>query len=56
MTSEPLVATGLFRGVMAAAGGRCQCEGECGQPHAKSDGRCPREHDHYAANTAARSG
>jgi hypothetical protein len=47
--SEPIVAASLFRTVMAAAGGRCQCEGECGQPHAKSDGRCPREHDHYAS-------
>ncbi|MFC4611501.1 hypothetical protein ACFO9E_27475 [Streptomyces maoxianensis] len=48
MTSEPLVAAGLFRAVVAEAGGRCQCEGACGQPHAKTDGRCSREHDHYA--------
>ncbi|MEW2084182.1 hypothetical protein [Streptomyces sp. NPDC005283] len=46
--SEPIVAADLFRAVMAAAGGRCQCEGECGQPHTKGEGRCPREHDKYA--------
>ncbi|MET7872582.1 hypothetical protein [Streptomyces cyaneofuscatus] len=46
--SEPIVAVDLFRTVMAAAGGRCQCTGQCGQPHAKTDRRCPREHDSYA--------
>ncbi|MFE2758502.1 hypothetical protein [Streptomyces halstedii] len=46
--SEPIVATDLFRTVMTAADGRCQCTGQCGQPHAKTDGRCPREHDTYA--------
>ncbi|MFE1369642.1 hypothetical protein ACFW84_36130 [Streptomyces anulatus] len=46
--SEPIVAADLFRTVMAAAGGRCQCTGQCGQPHAKTDRRCPREHDSYA--------
>ncbi|MFJ9093828.1 hypothetical protein ACIRIR_20220 [Streptomyces globisporus] len=46
--SEPIVAAGLFRAVMAAAGGRCQCTGQCGQLHAKTDRRCPREHDSYA--------
>ncbi|MFC9002697.1 hypothetical protein [Streptomyces microflavus] len=46
--SEPIVAVDLFRTVMAAAGGRCQCTGQCGQPHAKSSGRCSREHDSYA--------
>lgn len=51
--SEPIVAASLFRTVMAAAGGRCQCEGECGQPHAKSDGRCPRKHDQYASKHSA---
>ncbi|MCD9144361.1 hypothetical protein [Streptomyces albireticuli] len=45
--SEPIVGAGLFRTVMGAAGGRCQCEGACGQPH-KSGGRCPREHDQHA--------
>ncbi|MFD7610925.1 hypothetical protein [Streptomyces sp. NPDC059828] len=51
--TEPIVAADLFRRVMATAGGRCQCEGACGQPHAKSDGRCPREHDHYAGKHSA---
>ncbi|MGW6715125.1 hypothetical protein ACWF9X_30090 [Streptomyces globisporus] len=46
--SEPIVAADLFRTVMAAASGRCQCTGQCGQPHAKTDRRCPREHDSYA--------
>ncbi|MDC7338936.1 hypothetical protein PQR15_23575 [Streptomyces lydicus] len=48
MRSEPIAGARLFRTVMKAAGWRCQCTGECGQPHAKSDGRCPREHDGYA--------
>lgn len=48
MRSEPIVAAALFRAVMTAAAWRCQCTGACGQPHAKSDGRCPREHDGYA--------
>ncbi|MGW7084884.1 hypothetical protein ACWGH2_15535 [Streptomyces sp. NPDC054871] len=47
--SEPIVAAGLFRAVMGAADGRCQCEGACGQPHAKSAGRCPHEHDRYTS-------
>ncbi|MFI1183368.1 hypothetical protein ACH4UT_27995 [Streptomyces sp. NPDC020799] len=51
--SEPIVAADLFRAVMARAGGRCQCEGQCGHPHAKTDGRCPREHDHYASKHKA---
>ncbi|MFE3901338.1 hypothetical protein ACFXPY_13550 [Streptomyces sp. NPDC059153] len=46
--SEPIAATNPFRTVMAAADGRCQCTGQCGQLHAKTDGRCPREHDAYA--------
>ncbi|MEV5976136.1 hypothetical protein [Streptomyces sp. NPDC052114] len=47
--SEPIVGAGLFRTVMNAAGSRCQCEGQCGQPHTKSQGRCPHEHDHYTS-------
>lgn len=43
--SEPLSGVGTWRPVMRAAGYRCQCTGQCGNPHAKSDGRCPREHD-----------
>ncbi|MFF4701398.1 hypothetical protein [Streptomyces chattanoogensis] len=49
MRTEPIAAAGLFRAVMAKAGWRCQCTGACGQPHALSDGRCPREHDGYAS-------
>ncbi|MEV0527863.1 hypothetical protein AB0I66_31000 [Streptomyces sp. NPDC050439] len=47
--SEPIAAAALFRTVMAAAEGRCQCEGACGQPHRKSAGRCPHEHDHHTS-------
>ncbi|MBB4983021.1 hypothetical protein [Streptomyces nymphaeiformis] len=47
--SEPIVAAGLFRAVMVAAGHRCQCEGACGQPHAKGAGRCTKVHDAYAS-------
>ncbi|MFG3346924.1 hypothetical protein ACGF1Z_17880 [Streptomyces sp. NPDC048018] len=49
--SEPLVAAGVWRPVMEAAGYRCQCTGQCGSTHAKGDGRCPREHDHHASKT-----
>jgi hypothetical protein len=45
---EPIAAAALFRKVMTAAAWRCQCTGACGQPHAQSDGRCPREHGNYA--------
>ncbi|WP_077192469.1 hypothetical protein [Streptomyces lydicus] len=48
MRPEPIAGARLFRAVMAAAGWRCQCTGECGQPHAQSEGRCPRQHDGYA--------
>ncbi|MFF0033509.1 hypothetical protein ACFYS7_36165 [Streptomyces avermitilis] len=47
--SEPLVAVGTWRPVMEAADYRCQCAGECGNAHAKSGGRCPREHDGYTS-------
>lgn len=49
MRSEPIAAATVFRTVMEAAAWRCQCTGACGQPHAQSDGRCPREHDGYAS-------
>ncbi|WP_327401333.1 hypothetical protein OG194_14875 [Streptomyces sp. NBC_01288] len=49
MRSQPLAATGAWLLVMEAAGYRCQCTGACGQPHAKTDGRCPREHDGYSS-------
>ncbi|MEO3767682.1 hypothetical protein [Streptomyces sp. B5E4] len=47
--SAPIVAAELFRAVIGAVGGRCECEGECGQPHTKGDGRCVREHDRHAS-------
>ncbi|MFE2673752.1 hypothetical protein [Streptomyces hygroscopicus] len=46
--SEPIVYATVWRPVMEAAGYRCQCTGQCGNPHAKAQGRCPREHDHHA--------
>ncbi|MGW2370282.1 hypothetical protein ACWCZ5_32620 [Streptomyces sp. NPDC001667] len=47
--SEPIVYVQLWRPVMAAAGFRCQCTGQCGNQHAEAKGRCPREHDQHAS-------
>lgn len=47
--SEPLTGIATWRPVMRAAGFRCQCTGACGNPHAKSEGRCPHEHDAYTS-------
>ncbi|MEU2873497.1 hypothetical protein ABZ769_30570 [Streptomyces olivoreticuli] len=47
--SEPIAYADLWRPVMQAAGFRCQCTGECGNEHAKAQGRCPREHDQHAS-------
>ncbi|MYS22060.1 hypothetical protein GA0115240_137823 [Streptomyces sp. DvalAA-14] len=47
--STPIVGAGLFRAVMDAAGGRCHCTGQCGQSHRRTEGRCGRLHDGYAA-------
>ncbi|MFE7664765.1 hypothetical protein [Streptomyces celluloflavus] len=52
MRSTPITAVSLFRAVMTAAEWRCQCTGACGQTHAKSDGRCPREHDGYVGKNS----
>ncbi|MBA4861728.1 hypothetical protein H1V43_10085 [Streptomyces sp. PSKA54] len=52
--SEPLAAIDTWRPVMEAAGYRCQCAGECGNPHAKSEGRCPRVHDTYTSKRGHR--
>ncbi|WKK21668.1 hypothetical protein QZH56_03425 [Streptomyces olivoreticuli] len=49
--SEPIAYADLWRPVMEAAGFRCQCTGECGNKHAKAQGRCPREHDQHASKT-----
>ncbi|MDT0307196.1 hypothetical protein RM780_09500 [Streptomyces sp. DSM 44917] len=47
--SEPIAYADLWRAVMAAAGWRCQCRGECGNPHKSGQGRCPKEHDKHAS-------
>lgn len=47
--SEPIVYADTWRPVMEAAAYRCQCAGQCGTAHTKGEGRCPREHDQYAA-------
>ncbi|MFE6038760.1 hypothetical protein [Streptomyces sp. NPDC056452] len=53
MTPEPIAAVDLFRTVLTAAGNRCQCTGTCGQAHAQSGGRCPRQHGQQAPLMAA---
>ncbi|MYV88856.1 hypothetical protein [Streptomyces sp. SID1034] len=40
----PMAATSLFRTVMVAAGWRCQCTGQCGHGHTRTENRCPRIH------------
>ncbi|MET9409557.1 hypothetical protein ABZX90_27890 [Streptomyces sp. NPDC002935] len=54
MKSQPIVGAAVFNTVMEAASHRCQCEGECGQPHTKGDGRCQHEHDHYTSKHGRR--
>ena len=54
MRSQPIVGAAVFTAVMEAAGYRCQCGGECGNPHTKGDGRCPHEHDHYTSKHGRR--
>ena len=41
MKSQPIVGARLFTAVMRAAGYRCQCGAECGNPHNRDGGRCP---------------
>ncbi|MET9207853.1 hypothetical protein ABZW38_22265 [Streptomyces bacillaris] len=55
MTAEPLplAATSLFRGVMVAAGWRCQCSGQCGHGHTRTESRCPRTHGNSVLLMAA---
>jgi hypothetical protein len=52
--SQALVGAAVFGAVMEAAGFRCQCQGECGNPHAKGDGRCLHEHDGYTSKHGRR--
>jgi hypothetical protein len=49
MRSQPIVGAAVFAAVMEVAGYRCQCSGECGNPHTKGGGRCQHEHDHYTS-------
>lgn len=46
MTAEPvpLACTDLFRAVMVTADWRCQCTGQCGNTHTRTEKRCPRTH------------
>ncbi|MFJ6212176.1 hypothetical protein ACIQGZ_02390 [Streptomyces sp. NPDC092296] len=44
----PLAATPAWRAVMHTAGHRCQCTGQCGDPHTRGGGRCDREHDGHS--------
>jgi hypothetical protein len=46
----PMVGAEIWEPVMASAGHRCQCEGECGQKHTKTEGRCGHVHGGYLAN------
>ncbi|MFG2903686.1 hypothetical protein ACGF13_01270 [Kitasatospora sp. NPDC048286] len=45
----PLAGADLWRAVLAAAAGRCQCRGTCGKTHDKDGGRCPAVHGTYQA-------
>ncbi|MFH8284713.1 hypothetical protein [Streptomyces antibioticus] len=54
MKSQPIVGGAVFNTVMEVAGHRCQCGGECGNPHNRDGGRCPREHDHYTSKHGRR--
>ncbi|MET8627728.1 hypothetical protein ABZW30_28955 [Kitasatospora sp. NPDC004669] len=38
---------GLWKAVIAAAAGRCQCRGTCGTNHEHDGGRCPAVHGAY---------
>lgn len=54
MKSQPIVGAAVFTAVMRAAGYRCQCAGECGNAHAKGEGRCLHEHDGYTSKHGRR--
>ncbi|MET8546893.1 hypothetical protein ABZW03_40740 [Kitasatospora sp. NPDC004799] len=40
---------GLWRAVLAAASGRCQCRGTCGTNHERDGGRCKNTHGGYGS-------
>lgn len=46
----PPAAAAQWIAVIETAGRCCQCTGECGRPHRRTDGRCPVEHAGYANN------
>src|SRR5690606_24835702 len=52
--SEPIVYADTWRRVMEAAGWRCQCTGQCGNTHTKTEHRCGREHDQYGRGGVVR--
>jgi hypothetical protein len=43
VTAATFAGTGIWRAVMAAAGGRCECTGGCGRSHTRDGARCPQE-------------
>ena len=50
----PLAATDTWHTVMTTAGNCCQCTGQCGQRHAKTQGRCDHTHGGYAGGSTIR--
>jgi hypothetical protein len=40
LPSAPIAGADLWRDVVVASGGRCECEGRCGRKHSKAGGRC----------------
>ncbi|MGY4768957.1 hypothetical protein ACXC9Q_18755 [Kribbella sp. CWNU-51] len=40
----PLVGADTWSRVLGEAGWRCECTGDCGRPHTKSEHRCPVDH------------
>ncbi|MFF4652997.1 hypothetical protein [Streptomyces sp. NPDC001380] len=45
MTARPpLVGAATWQAVMQTANHRCQCAGQCGDPHTRGGGRCDRAH------------
>lgn len=40
MSAGPIWGSDLWRQVVANAGGTCQCAGQCGKTHSRTEGRC----------------
>jgi len=51
--STPIVGAALFRTVMNTAAWRCQCTGQCGHSHHRTEGRCLRQHDTHRVRLIA---